>query len=261
MSDYYVGPNAQIGHNNKFGTGVIIKDGASLGDDNYIGDYVVIEGDVNIGSSNYIYNFVSIGGYPQHSRTKYEIRDSEKQKLHGCIQIGNENIIREFTTIHLPTLAATTISNNCYIMAHSHIAHDVFLEDDVIMSNSCDTGGHARLLQGANLGKAVQVHPRTIIGQFCMIGMGTIVVKNILPGITVVGNPAQYLHINKVGLERHSFSESHIKEFEAISNSNNLPTFNWSTVSLDVLSVYKHFFENMAFARKSETVPIIAFPF
>lgn len=259
MPEYFVSPKAQIGQNNKFGRGAIIKEGSRLGDNNYIGDYVTIEGNVDIGSQNYIYNHVAIGGFPQHSRTKYEIREIEKQKLQGKILIGNENIIREFTTVHLPTLTTTKISDNCYIMAHNHIAHDVLLEDNVIMANSCDTGGHARLLRGANLGKAVQIHPRTIIGQYCMIGMGTIVVKNIPPGVTVVGNPARFLHINSVGLKRNSFREEQIREFEMIYDSKSLSISGLESFSLEVASVFKHYNENLSFARKTETVPELIF--
>ncbi len=255
MPNYSISSKAQIGQNNNFGVGVVIKENVKLGDNNYIGDYVIVEGNVDIGSGNYIYNHVAIGGLPQHSQTKYEIRESERSKIQGRISIGNENIIREFTTVHLPTLSVTRISNNCYIMAHNHIAHDVYLDDKVIMANSCDTGGHARLLRGANLGKAVQIHPRTVIGQYCMIGIGTVVVKNVLPGVTVVGNPARYLHINSVGLARNSFSEAQIKEFEQVGNSKYLGGVELNSLSPEVESVYKNFIESLSFARNTNTVP------
>lgn len=250
-----ISSNANIGLNNIFGEGTVIKDAVKIGENNYFGDYVIIDGNTEIGSGNYIYNHVAIGGLPQHSRTKYEIRKSERQKIQGKILIGNNNVIREFTTVHLPTLLQTKISDYCYIMAHNHIAHDVLVEDNVIMANSCDTGGHVRLLKGANLGKAVQVHPRTVIGQYCMIGIGTVVVKNILPGVTVVGNPAQYLHINSAGLERNSFDKEQIREIEQISAMGKISSENLESFSPIVVNIYRHFYNNLAYARRLETIP------
>lgn len=259
MKKNNISHRAEIGSNNNFGQGVVIKDGVKIGDGNYFGDFTVVEGNVEIGSGNYIYNYVSIGGLPQHSRTKFETNLEEKEKIRGKILIGDENIIREFTTVHMPTLQLTKISNSCYIMAHCHVAHDVLLEDSVILANACDTGGHARVLRGANLGKAVQIHPRTIIGQYCMIGMGTIVVKNILPGVTVVGNPAEYLHVNSIGLERNSFSKEQIKEFKNIVSFKMLRDVDLSSFSSGIIDIFLYFYKNLSFARNLTTIPPLVF--
>jgi UDP-N-acetylglucosamine acyltransferase len=101
-------------------------------------------------------------------------------------------------------------------MPHCHIAHDTVLEDRVILSNHCSPGGNSHILEGANLGKGVQTHQRVVIGQYAMLGVGAIVVRNILPAATVIENPARFLGTNKVGLERNGFSSEDIESLNTV---------------------------------------------
>ena len=60
-----------------------------------VGPHVVIKGSTSIGKNNHIYQFSSIGEDPQDQ--KYA--DEETR-----LEIGDGNIIREFTTMHRGTL-------------------------------------------------------------------------------------------------------------------------------------------------------------
>ena len=69
---------------------------------------------LDIGSGNEIGPYVCIGTDAQHRTEPSE----------GTIVIGDNNIIREYSTINLPTRFSkiTSIGSNCYFMALSHLS-------------------------------------------------------------------------------------------------------------------------------------------
>ena len=164
---------------------------------NEIHPSAIIEWDyVDMGEGNKVSPFVYIGGDAEHFR----------EETIGRIQIGNNNVIREFVNIHRPTSHSklTLIGNNCYIMVHGHVSHDCIIEDDVQFSVRVTTSGHNHIMKGANLGHGCTIHPFQIIGSYSLLGMGTVVPKKtrIEPGYVYVGNPAKRLKLNEIGLER-----------------------------------------------------------
>lgn len=256
MSDQHISSNSEIGRNNQFGHGVVIRDDVRIGDDNVFGDYVSISGNTRIGSGNHIGDHVSIGRIPTNSRIKYEFQQAATpDERFGEIVIGDRNVIREFTNVGLPTLALTAIQNDCYIMPHCHIAHDVLLEDRVILANHCSPGGHTRILKGASLGKNVHIHPRTIVGQYAMLGIGSVVIRNVLPAVTAVGNPAQLIGVNSVGLERNGFSSDDIHAFTALLTSSNDTFIDSDVITPRVRDVMDHFLDLLPSARDRRTLP------
>ena len=169
---------------------------------NKIHDTAVVDWDrVDIGTGNEIGPYVCIGTDAQH-RT---------EPSDGKIIIGDNNIIREYSTVHLPTRFSkvTSIGNNCYLMALSHIAHDCVVEDNVIFSNNATLGGHVHIMQNSQIGFSATIHQHQVIGSYCMIGMGTVIPRNkkIIPGSKWVGNPAKIMGKNSVGLERAGITE------------------------------------------------------
>lgn len=167
-----------------------------LGEGNYIGPHCIIRGNVVIGNHNRFEAFCSIG-LPGEYRGKESL---------GTVVIGDDNVIREFVTIHsaLEGEDATVVGSACYLMTKSHIGHDTLLENDVTVSSLSIVGGHSRIMKGANLGLGSILHQRSVIGSYCLIGMGAVVTKKLdcVPGGIYVGNPAKYLKVNDIGLKR-----------------------------------------------------------
>jgi len=161
---------------------------------------------LDIGSGNEIGPYVCIGTDAQHRTEPSE----------GTIVIGDNNIIREYSTVNLPTRFSkiTSIGSNCYFMALSHIAHDCVVADNVIFSNNATLGGHVHIMQNAQVGFSATIHQYQVIGSYCMIGMGTVIPRNkkILPGTKWVGNPAKMLGMNDVGLQRAGISEEDLEK-------------------------------------------------
>ena len=170
---------------------------------NLIHETALINWDVvDIGEGNKIYPYVTIGFDAVHMREKSE----------GIVQIGNNNVIREYCSINKPTVLSklTEIGSNNYLMMYSYVAHDCVIEDNTTISNSVQIGGHCRIMKNANIGFGCMIHQFQVIGSFSMLGMGTIVTKKseILPGNTYVGSPAKYLKKNTISLTRNNIDEA-----------------------------------------------------
>jgi UDP-N-acetylglucosamine acyltransferase len=157
-----------------------------------------------IGKGNVIGPYAIIAGCAQHS----------KSKSLGKVVIGNNNVFREFFSIHRPVKknGVTKIGNNSVFFTNVQINHDCILEDDVYMVSNCILGGHVYVMKGASFGFGVLVHPAKIIGSYSMLGMGCVVTKKqkIEPGKTYVGNPARYIKNNDYGLKKKSISSKKI---------------------------------------------------
>ena len=176
---------------------------------NFIHETAIIDWDkIIIGKGNIIGPNVIIGTEAQHP---YE-------KSNGKILIGNQNIFREFTTIHLPTKIKkkTVIGNGCYFMTLSHIAHDCIIEDGVIFSNNVTLGGNTHVMKMSQLGFNATVHQNQVIGSYSMIGMSSVITKKlkIKPGYIYAGNPAKKISINKVGIKKKKISKNDLKKEE-----------------------------------------------
>jgi len=174
---------------------------------NKIHDTAIINWDkLHIGKGNIFGPYVVVGTeaqWPGH-------------KSSGNIEIGNNNIFREFTTIHLPTKKnnLTKIGNNCYLMTMSHLGHDCILENNVVLSNNVNVAGNTYIMQSSILGLNSIIHQDQIIGSYSMIGMGTVIGKNTLvkPGYIYTGNPARGIIKNKIGLKRNKINEDKLKK-------------------------------------------------
>ena len=161
----------------------IIGPNVNVGQNVYIGPYSVIVGNTSIGDNSYISSHVSIGEPAQHSSEKYELNPHAIPgfSCNGIIEIGKKVVIREFTVIHQPIVSSTRIGDRCYIMNHSHIAHDCVLEEDVVFSAGSVLSGHVHIMNGANLGIGTLVHQFTTIGSYAMIAAGSVLVKDVPP--------------------------------------------------------------------------------
>jgi UDP-N-acetylglucosamine acyltransferase len=179
----------------------IISPEVILGDSNYIGPYCYITGKTIIGNNNRFEAFCSIGTPAQHVNYFTSTK--------GKISIGNNNIIREYVSIHAGTKSITTLLDNIVILNHSHIAHDVYVEDKSIISANVTLAGHCYIMEGANIALSSTIHQFQIVGAYSMIGMGGIVTKTstILPGNIYIGSPVKYLKSNKIGLERNNITK------------------------------------------------------
>lgn len=194
----------------------VIEGDVTIGEGTEVGAFCYIKGPALIGKNNKIYPNCTIG-------TEGEHRELPSQ---GKILIGDNNIIRELAVVQRGTGDRDTqIKNNCFIMAHVHIGHDVLICDNVTTAPNASLGGHMVALEGATIGMGASIHQNSTIGAYTMIGMGAAVTKDVPPFALCMGNPAvasriNTYQINKLGLESHEVSfDKSLTIFSYTSNS------------------------------------------
>ncbi len=198
----------------------VIEDSVQLGHGNVIGPYAVILGDVSIGDGNWIGPHVTIGSPAQFSTEKFELNGA---RVSG-ITIGNRNVIREYSTVHQPSRDRTIIEDDCYLMAYTHVSHDTQICSRAVLANNVQIGGFSFVGDGANVGLSCVLHQFSTIGAYAMVGMGTVVSKDVPPFTKVYGAPPRISGINEIGMKRSGFSSEDIEQarkvlFEADSSS------------------------------------------
>ena len=200
-------PGAEIGENVTIGPYSIISGGAVVGDGTWVGPHVVISGRTRIGRGNRIYQFCSIGEAPQHLGYKGE---------DTIVEIGDENTIREYTTINRGTAGTaggggvTRIGDRNFLMAYVHIAHDCVIGCHTIFANCASLAGHVTVGDYAILGGFTLVHQFCRIGAHSITGIGCVCLQDVPPYTVAAGNRAQPHGINVKGLRRRDFSEEDI---------------------------------------------------
>ena len=178
----------------------------TLGSGNTIGPNVVLAGRTTIGDSNWIGPGTCIGiagdilGRP--ISTKYPYWEDDISAEEESVLIGSRNVIKEHVTIHAGSHRATTVGNDCYLMPRSHLGHDCWVGDNVLLSPSAQVAGHVAIGARTVVGMGALIHQFSSIGPVCMIGMGCCVRGDVETCRTVVGEPHKVTGINKVGLAR-----------------------------------------------------------
>jgi UDP-N-acetylglucosamine acyltransferase len=196
--------SAKIAANVEISPFSIIGPDVEIGEGSWIGPHAVIKGPTKIGANNKIFQFASIGDAPQDK--KYTGEET-------FLEIGDNNCFRECTTISRGTKPGgglTKIGSNNLFMAYVHIAHDCIVGNYTTFSNNASLAGHVTVDDYANLGGFVGVHQFCNIGSYCFCAGGSIIVKDVLPFITVSGHPAQTYGLNVEGLKRRNFSADEI---------------------------------------------------
>ena len=196
---------ALIGKNIKIGPYSIVGPNVEIGSDTIVHSHVNITGNTKIGKKNEIYPFCSIGTPPQDLKYK-----GEKNSL----IIGDNNKFREYVNINPGTEqggSITKIGNNNLFMVYCHIAHDCMIDDNIVLANNVQVGGHVSINKNAIVGGSCAIHQFSRIGEFAMIGGMTGVLSDVIPYGLSLGNRNFLTGLNLIGLRRSGISNQNIK--------------------------------------------------
>lgn len=196
-----LGKNIKLGDHNLIGPGAIIEDGAQIGSHNQIMAHAFIAKGTTIGDNNAIHFGAIIGHAPQ---------DLAYQNEETFTLIGNQNVIREYVTIHRGTKAgtSTTIGNNNFLMANVHVAHNCTLGNQIIMVNLASLTGHCHVHDQAFISGMTGFHQFSKIGRLAMVSALSAVNKDIPPFMICGGRPGIIQGINVVGMRRAGISQT-----------------------------------------------------
>jgi UDP-N-acetylglucosamine acyltransferase len=200
----------------------IVSQTAELAEGVEVGPYCIIEGDVRIGPNTRLMPHVCIldhtkigadcvvfpnavlGAWPQDKGFKGE---------RTCLEIGDRNIIRENVTMHRGTTkdrGLTSIGDDGYFMAGTHIAHDCIVGSRVTMVNGANVGGHSTIGDRVNISAYAALHQFTHIGEGAFVAGLAKVVTDVIPYGMADGNPCLLRGLNLVGLKRSGFDRASI---------------------------------------------------
>jgi UDP-N-acetylglucosamine acyltransferase len=179
----------------------VIGEGVELGTGTVVGPFAVITGPCRIGARSWIGAHSVIGAAP-------EIRGADHglpwggEPVGPGVEVGEDTVVREFTTLHGGTGRPTRIGSRCYVMNHVHVGHDSLIDDDATLSAGATLAGHVVVGAGANVGLSCALHQRRVVGPGAMVGMGAVVTRDIPPYATAFGSPARVRGANEVGMAR-----------------------------------------------------------
>jgi UDP-N-acetylglucosamine acyltransferase len=205
-----IDPRAQLDSSAIVEAYAVIDGPVNIGPETRIGAHAVVSGHTTLGARNTVSSFASIGAPPQDSH--YQGEPTE-------LIIGDDNLFREYVSIHRATVKATgktLIGNGNMIMAYCHIAHDCIIADHVIMANLATMAGHVEIGSHANLGGMVGVHQYCRIGDFAYVGGMSGIALDVPPYVIMEGtrNQMRIAGINKIGLRRSGMDRETIKNLE-----------------------------------------------
>jgi UDP-N-acetylglucosamine acyltransferase len=248
-----VDPGAQIGSDVEIGPYSIIGPQVKIADGTVVQSHVVIECEVMIGQKNLIGHGAIIGAPPQ------DVSFSPERKTN--VVIGNDNVIREYCTIHRGTAegTATKIRNNNFLMAGAHVGHNCEIGDNVTIANNCLLAGYVRVDDQAFLGGGSTFHQHMRIGRLVMV-QGSSAFGKDLPPFTLAAERNSVMGINSVGLKRAGFSAQDRDEIKAAFKLIYLSGLNLSqalekAATMKVGAAAREFFDFIEEAKKRGLCP------
>lgn len=194
-----IGAQAVIGSQVQVGPYAVIEDETLIGAGCRIGAHAVIKKFTLLGDRNRVFEHAVLGGEPQDVKFKGES---------SSLIIGDDNLIREFCTLHRACGAGevTRIGSRNFLMVGVHIAHNCTVGDDNILTNGAALAGHIVVEDHVFLSNNVGAHQFVRFGRHAMVGGKSKIVQDVLPFFVTDGNPAHLRGVNSVGLRRAGFS-------------------------------------------------------
>ena len=200
-----VDASARLGEGVRIGPFCVVGAEVEIGDGTILGPHCTVAGPTRIGRNNHFHGHAAVGGDPQDKKFAGERTE---------LVIGDDNVVREFTTISRGTGnggGVTRIGNGNWLLAYVHIAHDCIVGDGCVFSNNATLAGHVEVGNQVILSGFVGVHQFCRIGAHAFVGMGAFVNGDVPPFVMVAqegyGRPRG---INAEGLKRRGFDAARV---------------------------------------------------
>ncbi len=200
-----VDEGAVIADDATIGPYCVVGAGVTVGASAHLMAHVYVEGETVIGPRTVVFPFAALGTAPQSTGYK-----GERTRL----EIGADCQIRESVTMNRGTVAGggiTRVGDRGFFMAHSHIAHDCIVGNDVIFANSVALGGHAIIGDHVFMGGLSAVHQHVRVGSQVMIGGGSAALGDVIPFVLLNGRKGMIEGLNVVGLRRRGFTADRLR--------------------------------------------------
>lgn len=169
-----VDPSARLAPNVEVGPYAVIGPLVELAAGVRIGPHAVVVSHTRIGEGTHVHAHAILGDTPQD----VAFRDAPT-----WVEIGRNVIIREGVTIHRGTKpeSVTRVGDGCFLMANSHLAHNVELGPRVIIANGALLAGYVEVGDAAFISGNVVVHQFCRIGRLAMLSGGSAISQDVMP--------------------------------------------------------------------------------
>lgn len=184
-------PEAIIGNDIVIGPYCVIGK-CKIGNNCVLDANVVLYDNTTIGNNVYIHSGAIIGTDGLGCEREADGTLVKFPHLGGVVIEDNVDIGAS-CQIAKGALSNTIIGKGSKLNVGCFIAHNTIIGNNVWISPKVNIAGSCKILNNVTIFSGVIIREQTTIGSFSIIGMGTVVTKNIPAGETWVGNPAKKL--------------------------------------------------------------------
>ncbi|MCH5237207.1 MAG: acyl-ACP--UDP-N-acetylglucosamine O-acyltransferase [Muribaculaceae bacterium] len=191
----FVHPEARLAEDVIVDAFAYIDRNVEIGEGCHIHPHASILSGARIGKNNEIFENAIISATPQDFRWKGE--DS-------FVVIGENNKIREQVIINrsIEPDGKTSIGNNSFIMAQSHIGHDSSIGNYCVIGNAVKIAGNVKIGNYSILSSNALVHEKCEVGDWVLIKGGCRVNGHVPPYAVMAHNPISYFGVNAYVLKK-----------------------------------------------------------
>ena len=172
-----IGAGCVVGHEVVLGEECLLHPLVSIREHCEIGDRVILHNGTVIGSDGFGYDV-----QPDGSRIKVD--------QVGAVRIGNDVEIGANCTVDRARFGMTRIGDRVKIDNLVMIAHNVVVEDDVVIVAQVGISGSSIIRRKAILGGQTGVVGHVVVGEEVIVGGKSMVTKDVAPKTYFLGNPA-----------------------------------------------------------------------
>ncbi|GAA0753062.1 UDP-3-O-(3-hydroxymyristoyl)glucosamine N-acyltransferase [Clostridium sartagoforme] len=188
----YIASSADIHSSVKIEPGSFIGPNVTIGKGTRILSGARIKANVRIGQNCIIRENCVIGGYGFGFEKDYEGKNFRIPHI-GGVMIGDNVEIGAITTICSGTIKPTIIEDYAKIDDHVHIAHNVFIGENSIVTACAEVSGSCIIGKNSWLAPNTSIINGIRIGENVTIGMGSVITKPVEDNQVMVGAPAETL--------------------------------------------------------------------
>jgi UDP-N-acetylglucosamine acyltransferase len=187
----------------------LIEPGARLGAGCEIMAGAIVTRHCVLGDRVTVWPYAVLGGDPQDLRFD--------RATESAVVIGAGTVVREHVTVHRATKpgGATTVGENCLLMAGCHVGHDGALGNNVILANGVLLAGHCAVGDHAFLSGHAVFHQFVRVGEGAMVS-GRAGIGMDLPPFTLAAERNELVGLNLVGLKRRGVAREAIAELKEL---------------------------------------------
>lgn len=179
-----VDPSASVGHFSVIGEGVKIGAGAE------IRHHVVIGARVIVGANSVIKSHAVIGEEGFGIEPDADGNNVRLPHL-GSVVLAESVEVGAFTTVCSGTIEPTTVGPFTKIDDHVHVAHNVSIGANVIITACAEISGSVRVGDRAWISPNASIVQGVTIGNDALIGIGGVVIRSVPASEVHFGNPAK----------------------------------------------------------------------